>query len=125
MWCSPVFQAEPLLFLIFVNSFSLHEHKHKRFCLKQSIRKCTDDMLYNDIIHSVNKWFEANKLSPNLEQTKYLSFSKQSTRGSIPLRLPTITFITFNGIKVKGESFVKFLGVITDEKLGRNKHIEL
>ena len=88
-------------------------------------KECTDDMLYNDIIHWVNKWSEANKLSPNLEQTKYLSFSKQSTRGSIPLRLPTITFITFNGIKVKGESFVKFLGVITDEKLGRNKHIEL
>ena len=38
------------------------------------------------------------------------------------LRLPTITF---NSIKIKHESSVKFLGVIIDENITWNKHIEL
>ena len=49
-------------------------------------------------------------------------FHKPSACDSIPLSLPTITF---NNIKIKRESSVKFLGVITDENITWNKHIEL
>ena len=41
---------------------------------------------------------------------------------SIPLRLPTLTF---NSIEIKRESSVKFVGVIIDENMIWNKHIEL
>ena len=70
----------------------------------------------------VNEWFLANKLSLNAGKTKYLFFHKPSARDSIPLRLPTITF---NNIELKRESSVKFLGVLIDEKITWNKHIEL
>ena len=41
---------------------------------------------------------------------------------SIPLRLPTVTF---SSIEIKRESSVKSLGVIIDENVTWNKHIEL
>ena len=37
------------------------------------------------------------------------------------MRLPTITF---NSIKIKRESLIRFLGVIIDENITWNKHIE-
>ena len=55
-------------------------------------------------------------------KTKYLFFHKPSTCDSIPLRLPTITF---NSIEIKREFSAKFLGVIIDENITCNKHIEL
>ena len=58
----------------------------------------------------------------NAGKTKYLFFHKPSACDSIPLRLPTITF---NNIEIKRESSVKFLGVIIDENITWNKHIEL
>ena len=55
-------------------------------------------------------------------KNQYLFFHKQSARDSIPLRLTTITF---NSIEIKRESFIKFLGVIIDENITWDKHIEL
>ena len=55
-------------------------------------------------------------------KTKNLFFHKPSACDSFPLRLPTITF---NSIKIKRESSVKFLGVIIDENITWNKHIVL
>ena len=49
-------------------------------------------------------------------------FYKLNPCDSIPLRLPTITF---NSIKIKRESSVKFVRVIIDENTIWNKHIEL
>ena len=74
----------------------------------------------NKELHYVNEWFLANK--HNAEITKHLFFHKPSACGSIPLTLPTITF---NSIEIKRESYVKFLGVIIDENISWNKHIEL
>ena len=62
-----------------------------------------------------------NKLSLNAGKTK-LFVHKLSACDSIPLRLPTITF---NSIEIKREFSVKFLGVIIDENITWNKHIEL
>ena len=58
----------------------------------------------------------------NEGKTKYQFFHKPRACDSIPLRLPTMTF---NNIKIKRESSVKFLGILIDEKITRNKHIEL
>ena len=76
----------------------------------------------NKELRYVNEWFLANKLSLNAGKTKYLFFHKPSACDSIPLRLPTTTF---NNIEIKRESSVKFLGVIIDENITWNKHIEL
>ena len=63
----------------------------------------------------------SEQISLNAGKTKYLFFHKPSACDSIPLRLPTITF---NSIEIKRES-AKFLGVIIDENITWNKHIEL
>ena len=65
---------------------------------------------------------QQKKLSLNAGKTKYLFFHKPSACDSISLRLSTITF---NSIKIKRESSVKFLGVIIDENITWNKHIVL
>ena len=82
----------------------------------------------NKELHYANEPFIANKLSLNAGKTEYLFFHKKSARDDIPLNayynfqsLPTITF---NSIKIKCESFIKFLGVIIDENITWNKHIE-
>ena len=70
-------------------------------------------------------------LMSGLQQTNFLLmqeklniffFHKPSACDSTPLRLPTITF---NSIEIKGKSCVEFLGVIIDENITWNKHIEL
>ena len=73
-------------------------------------------------MHCVNEWFLTNKLSLNAGKTKYLIFHKPSACDSIPLSLPTITF---HSIEIKCESSVKFHGVIIEENITWNKHIEL
>ena len=65
---------------------------------------------------------QTNYLSTQQNKTKCLFFQKQNALDSIPLWLPTMTF---NSIKVKRESFGKFLGVIIDANITWNKHIEL
>ena len=56
------------------------------------------------------------------EKLNIYFFRKPSACDSIPLSLPTITF---NNIKIKRESSVKFLGVIINENITWNKHIGL
>ena len=38
-----------------------------------------------------NEWFVANKLSSNVEKTKYCFLRKPSKMGNIPLQLPNLT----------------------------------
>ena len=94
-----------LLFLIFVDD------------LKNSIKLLDPTMFADD-----TTFFILTKTSLNAVKTKYLLFHKPSACDSIPLSLPTITF---SSIEVKCESSVKFLGVIIDENITWNKHIEL
>ena len=62
--------------------------------------------------------FIANKLFLKAGKTKYLFFHKKSAHDGIPMRLATVTF---NSIELKRESF---FGVIIDENITSNKHIE-
>ncbi|XP_065652667.1 uncharacterized protein LOC136079922 [Hydra vulgaris] len=46
----------------------------------------------------LNEWFKANKLSLNIEKTKYILFAKSSKSENLPLKLPELTI---NNIKIK------------------------
>ena len=46
--------------------------------------------LVNQELQKINKWFEANKLSLNVEKTKYFLFHKPSRRDDLPLLLPKL-----------------------------------
>ena len=67
-----------------------------------------------------NGWFKANKLSLNVDKTKYTSFHKLNQRDKIPLKLPNLNL---NNSIIKRESAIKFLGIIIDENLTWTNHI--
>ena len=86
----------PLLFLLYVNDFYnstaldpimfaddtnlFYEHNDLKTLFS----------LVNQELQKINEWFEANKLSLNVEKTKYSLFHKPSRRDDLPLLLPKL-----------------------------------
>ena len=72
--------------------------------------------LVNQELQKTNEWFEPNKLSFNVEKTKYSLFHKPSKRDDLPLLLPKLLI---KKRKVERVKSIKFLGVLLDENLGK------
>ena len=73
--------------------------------------------LFSDVnkeLANINEWFVANKLSLNVEKTKYSFFHKPSKKDDISLQLPNLTI---NNRKIKREESIKFIGVLLDENI--------
>ena len=66
-----------------------------------------------DLQH-INDWFLANKLTLNIEKSHYLHFGKKSSN---------IINIELNGISLSEPKSLKFLGVLLDNNLDWNGHI--
>ena len=62
----------------------------------------------------LNEWFVANKLSLNVDKTKYSFFDQHRKKDNVPLQLPNLTI---NNRKIKREEPIKFIGVLLDENL--------
>ena len=78
-------------------------------------------MVNNELVN-IKDWFNANKLSLNLEKTKYSFFHKPSKKDDIPLRLPKLII---NNYEIQREESIKFLGVLLDQHLTWKEHIQL
>ena len=74
----------------------------------------------NKELTNVSNWFNANKLSLNVKNTKYSCFRKSSKKDNIQLRLP---ILNINGFTVDRESSINSLGVWIDENLTWRDHI--
>ena len=74
----------------------------------------------NQELLNIQTWFNANKLSLNITKTKYSFFHSLAYQDRIPLRLPSL-FI--NGINIKRETTMKFLGILLDENMTWRNHI--
>ena len=72
--------------------------------------------LFSRVLNLVNikDWFTANKLSLNVEKTKYSLFHKPSKKDNIPLRLPKLII---NNYEIQREESIKFFGVLLDQHL--------
>ena len=101
----------PFLFLIFMNDLNnsmkvlnpvLFAEDKNLYCSKGKIR--TLFKTASQELNQINDWFLANKLSLNVEKTKYMLFHKVTDQNNIPLKLPR-------------ENSLKFPGVILDEHL--------
>ena len=101
----------PFLFLIFMNDLNnstkvlnpvLFAEDKNLYCSKDKIR--TLFKTASQELNQINDWFLANKLSLNVEKTKYMLFHKVTDQNNIPLKLPR-------------ENSLKFPGVILDEHL--------
>ena len=63
------------------------------------------------IVVNIKDWFTANKLSLNMEQTKYSFFYKPCKKDDILLRLPKLII---NNYEIQRKESIKFLGVLLD-----------
>ena len=120
---------EPSLFLIFVNDLShstkvldtvLFADDKNLFSSDNNIKTLFETA--NQELSQINDWFLANKLSLNVEKTKYMLFHKCTDQENIPLKLP---LLQLNSNIIEKENSLKFLGVILDEHLTWKKQIQL
>ena len=120
----------PLFFLIFVNDLNnsttkvldpvLFADDTNLFCSDNNMRALFETA--NQELSQINDWFLANKLSLNVEKTKYMLFHKLTDQENIPLKLP---LLKLNRKITEREYSFKFLGVILDEHLTWKKYIQL
>ena len=115
----------PLFFLLFINDLP-------NCCPEGKVRLFADDTTIffhsnniNEIITTgrnimiqLTSWFHANKLTLNSEKSSFTIF--KSSRKSI-VNLPES--IDFHNQQIKRTSQIKFLGIILDEHLTWNSHI--
>ena len=99
---------EPIMFAYDTNLFHSHANIKTLF------------NIVNNELNKLNGWFKANKLSLNVDKTKYTFFHKLNRRDKIPLKLPNLNL---NNSIIKRESAIKFLGIIIDENLAWTNHI--
>ena len=119
----------PLLFLIYVNDlFKASNHlievmftddtnlfiSHKNI---DSLFASTSKKLEN-----ASTWFKSNKLSLNVDKTKWLLFHPLSKSQSLPQTLPNLLI---ENMHIKREHITKFLGVFIDESLSWKQHIDI
>ena len=74
----------------------------------------------NSELECINQWFKANKLSLNIEKTKYTLFHKRSAINEIS----AIPDLKIGSKNIEKTSSIKFLGVMLDEHISRNDHIK-
>ena len=68
----------------------------------------------------IDEWLAANKLTLNVSKTKYVIFGKPRQLVNTP-----DSVLSINNQPIQRVPFMKYLGVILDEKLDFNKHVEI
>ena len=68
----------------------------------------------NKELKSVSNWFKANKLSVNVDKSKWTIFYPTSKKCFMPTKFPDLFT---DGITLERETVTKFLGVIIDENV--------
>ncbi len=115
----------PLLFIIYTNDLPnsllysksiLFADDTTLFCSSPNIAHVFDKL--NEDLKSLYDWFKANKLSLNIGKTNYMVFD----RGKIN-NIGNMT-LTINELHIDRVSKVKFLGMIIDDCMNWNDHIQ-
>ena len=94
---NPIMFAEMLLFSFYINEnietlFETADNRHQ----------------------PINSWLREDKLPLNVVITKFIHFHKHLLRDRIPIRL---LILKFKSIEIKGETSIRFLGVIAHENI--------
>ena len=114
-----------LLFLLFINDLST-------CCPSGKVRIFADDTTIffhsnsienivetaSIIMNQLTSWFNANKLTLNADKSSFTIFK---SRGNRIQNLPA--HIEFQGYQIKRTTHIKFLGIIIEENLTWNLHI--
>ena len=115
----------PLLFLVYINDLALVSDKLFSLLFADDSNMFLNgkdpDLLVetmNDEMKKMITWLKANKLSLNLKKTHYILFRKR--RGRVLLSKTMV----IDNIDIENVKHSKFLGVIIDERLTFNNHIQ-
>ena len=115
----------PLLFLLYINDIAESSSLLKFYLfaddttifLSDSDTHRLEQTLNNELLH-VSDWLTANKLSLNVGKSNVLLFRQSGKTAPSPVH------ITVNGLPVHEKEHAKYLGIILDNKLSFNKHID-
>ena len=114
------------MYLIYVNDFYACLNKSSCILFADDTTLIVTAKSYEDLFHFANddliqlySWLCANKLTINLDKTKYIVYTF-SSRSSMP---PTSLYLVLNGEKIKKVQNFKFLGFIIDEHLSWKAHM--
>ena len=119
----------PLLFLIYVNDLFKASNASMEVMFADDINlflslKNIATLLatMNVELENVSTWFKSNKLSVNVDKTKWLLFHTLPKRQLFPQTLPNPLI---ENIHIKREHATKFIGKFTDENLSWKQHIDI
>ena len=119
----------PLLFLIYLNDLFKASNPLMEVMFADDTNlflshKNIDTLfaIMNVELENVSTWFKSNKLSLNVDKTKWSLFHPLSKRQFLPQTLPNLLI---EDIHIKREHVTKFLGVFIDENLSWKQHIEI
>ena len=114
----------PLLFLLYINdienssdilSLVLYADDTNAFHSDKCLQTLANTM--QGKMNKVTEWLNANKLSINTSKTKFIIFESKTKKYETKINLK------INNNIIQQAAFVKFLGVIIDEKLTWKNHI--
>lgn len=113
----------PKLFILFINDLCRVSEKLKfiLFADDTNIIYSGEDLnkMIEEVTEEIKKmtqWFKANKLSINLEKTKYMLFGNKKCN--------TDARISLDGVMLERVSEIKFLGVMLDEHISWKPQIQ-
>ena len=120
----------PLLFIIYINDFSQASNVFKFITyaddtsLVSTLGSFTNgtnnpntEHMINTELHNIAEWLKLNKLTLNINKTKYMIFQ-------MPNKKVTVPTLTIDGVNIERVQHFNFLGLILDTHLNWNKHIE-
>ena len=112
----------PLMFILYINDmykvsellrFIIFADDTNIFCLGDDPVALVNTV--NNELKKLEAWFRVNKLSLNISKSNYMVFGNKKSN---------IEHVQLNGISLDRIAFTKFLGVIIDYELNRNKHVQ-
>ncbi len=113
----------PLFFIIYINdcvnvsnvlNFVKFADDTNVFCSGTNAHDLSNTL--NLELEKLSDWFRANKLSLNIEKTKFIYFSKRRKKNDFEIKI--------DGKKIQQVQNIKFLGIQIDEKLTWLEHLK-
>ena len=118
----------PLLFLIYINdipnssnffNFLMYADDITLFCCLEDIDSVNKELVLNSELKSVHLWLSANKLTLNVNKSKYMLFSKHENT-----QLPKLN-LQVNNSNIHSTSEFNFLGLHINLKLNWDTHVNV
>ena len=116
----------PLLFLLYINDLpnGISNSQPRLYEDKTHLTYADNDIYtieasLNQDLSKINRWLNANKLTPNMTKTEFMLIAPRQKLNS--LSVPPA--LEINGTQLNRVNFNKSLGVLIDENLTWSNHI--